>query len=178
MRVNKSAAYSYFLSLATALLLIFIITSCSLKKHVTKSETKEETKENIHATETETTTTTFDTSVLIPGDSISNFMPIENLLNGDTAVTEDGDFVTTTHLDKKTKTVKTKTVQKPKVVPVTGTITTVKQSTVITEKESSKEIRKKEKDVKRFNILPFIIPFCILLLIIFGLWVLKKMYFK
>lgn len=181
MQINKNALDTFLASCLTAALLLMMICGffgCSLKKHVTKSETKEEVKENIHAVETTTTTNTYTGSVLLPTDSIFNLIPIDNLLSGDTATTEDSDFITSTHFDKKTKTVKTKTVQKPKIVPVSGTITAVKQSTIVTKKESSKEVRKKEKDVKRFNILPFIVPFCIILFVVLGLWALKKMYGK
>jgi hypothetical protein len=166
------------LTAALLLMMIFGFFGCGVKKHVTKSETKEETKENIHAVETTTTTNTYTGSILLQADSISNLIPIDNLLSGDTATSEDSEFIITTHFDKRTKTVKTKTIQKPKKVPISGTITAVKQATISTKKEGSKVVREKQKDVKRFNILPFIIPFCILLFILLALWALKKMNFK
>lgn len=163
--------------LMIALYLIFILfigTSCRIKKDITKSS--EVINTEVRATETATSVTKTTGTIVTEKDSICNYAPIEGLLNGDTTKAEDKDFITTLHFDKKTKTVKSKTVQKPKEVPVSITNTTTSRKH--TEEKSSQEKKTTEKHKETDS--PFldkigqVLFWLIILLIIFGFWRLWK----
>jgi hypothetical protein len=143
---NKLQHFLYCLLTAFLIILgIVVLSSCSINKKVHKE--KEHT--DILATNT-TTTTEITTGILdVPLDSISSVSQLDSLLAGAETVTETDNFVTKTHFDKKTKTVKTKTVQKPTSIPVRIEKTTIGSITVHT--KTDKKIKDKEVKTEVFQ---------------------------
>lgn len=131
--------------LMIALYLIFILfigTRCRVKKDVTK--VTEATNTEVRATETATSVTTTEGTLETKADSTQAEFKIED--KPVTVVTNLPGIVTETTFDPKTKTVKTKTVQKPQEIPVkiTNTTTTQRTSTATSSHEKKSTETHKE----------------------------------
>lgn len=143
--------------IALGILMLFIITtSCRTKKDVVK--TKEETE--VRATESTTTTTIESGTLVTQADSTeSEFLVLDKPV---TVVTNLPGIVTTTTFDPKTKSVKTKTVQKPQEVPFTKTTTAVSNRTVEAKHSHESKSKHKETDFNYWSLL-WLLPIVLLI---------------
>lgn len=105
------------------LAIIILLCSCGARKSsVNKAETKKKVKENV-VTNTreeiiETVTRVIDTVIKIPGTVTETEKPLDDVLNGQPLVYEDGSILSETWYDSNTRVLKNKTTQKARDVTV------------------------------------------------------------
>lgn len=130
------------LSIFLLILVVLLCNSCKIKKDIQKSS--EVTNTDIRTNESTTLTTIESGTLVTKGDSIESVLKIDSLPV--TVVTNLPGIVTTTSFDPRTKTVKTKTVQKPIEVPILRTLTAVSNKTIEVKQKQEKKNYSKHKE--------------------------------
>lgn len=128
------------------LMIGFSLISCSIHKKVDK--TKETTSTHTETATTRTITEQLDTNLVFEEDSVKGEKPASEVLDGKPLVTEDENTRTEVSYDPATGNLKSKTVSKPKTVPVhINKTTTEKENKTVREKKTVVE-KHKDKEVE------------------------------
>lgn len=102
---------------------LFLLSSCGARKSsVNKSETTKEVKENVVTNTreeiTETVTRVIDTVIKVPEAVTETEKPLDEVMNGQPMVYEDENIKSETYYDRETGSLRNKTTQKAKDIPV------------------------------------------------------------
>jgi len=134
-RLIKGLIFLLFLAL------LWLITSCSHTKDLTKTKTDEKTDIKTETVATRTITETSKESVKIDADSLTSDITISSLLNGDSLEAEDDNITLKIKVVNKKVVVKAKV--KEKIVPVN-----IEKKTVEVISEKKHEVKKTEVSTK------------------------------
>jgi ABC-type Fe3+-hydroxamate transport system substrate-binding protein len=102
--------------------------SMSKTQRTTANETSKETDSLARSIEMERVT--MDTTVTLPGDTVTGSKPASDILDGDSLVLESSGQSVVVKYDKATKNLKARSVVKPRAVPVKAVKETVRASAV------------------------------------------------
>jgi hypothetical protein len=109
------------LILITVIIMMAIFTSCTpLRKTVTKVQTEDTKREKVDsAARTQTVTTRkVDTTLNLPGSTVSGSKPMDNLINGDSLVSENDQARVAVRFNPGTGNIEATATVKPREVPV------------------------------------------------------------
>jgi archaellum component FlaF (FlaF/FlaG flagellin family) len=157
---------------------IFIIaslSSCSVfrkvNKDIQKADVKTKIETNTDTKITETSTKTADSTIHQPGSVVTGQKPLDNIVKGDSLVTENAQVKSTVKYDKKTGNIHVKTEAKPQDIHIKVN----ENKTKVTESKSKTQEKTKSNTVqKKVAKTSFNLWWLLLLLIPAGLYIFRK----
>lgn len=135
------------LTLAVAVLILMVLSSCNTTKHLEKDKANTKTETVVNTVTTKTITETATEDVKIKADSVIADIPAH--FDNDTIIEENENIKLVITKDKKTGKVKAKAIQKEKVVPVEIKRVIVENTHENKKIKTHEIVKKKDKDVER-----------------------------
>jgi hypothetical protein len=137
----------YFISLLALLLLT--CSGCNVLKHSQKTTTDVKTQEKQHSNTVinETITETTNTVAHVPSDSAKGSKPLSAVLKDSSMTVDNGNIKGTLNIDKNGN-VNLHVFNKPQNIPVQGTKTTTRQTTIDTNAQKQSETEESVKNVE------------------------------